>query len=90
MKRFAVDWLEDALDELADAWSTAENRDAVNLAVDAIDEKLAESPIEFSDRMSEGLYFFTEPPLRIALTVDKALRTVKVVGLKMLPSERPG
>lgn len=89
MKRFIVDWLENALDELADAWSNAENKDAVNLAVDAIDEKLAESPIEFSDRMSEGLYFFTEPPLRIAFTVDEVSRMVKVVGLKMLPPERP-
>lgn len=57
MKRFAVDWLEDALDELADAWSTAENRDAVNLAVDAIDEKLAEKPNRVQRSHERGTLF---------------------------------
>jgi len=90
MKRFKVDWLQNALDDLADAWSSAENRDAVNLAVEAIDDKLAENPTEFSDRMIEELYFFSEPPLRIAFTVDDDSRIVTIVGLRTLPPGRRG
>ncbi|HUY89911.1 MAG TPA: hypothetical protein VMV10_14340 [Pirellulales bacterium] len=85
MRRFKVDWLQNALDDLADAWSNAENRDAVNLAVEAIDDKLAENPTEFSDRMIEKLYFFSEPPLRVAFTVDEVSRMVRIVGLGTLP-----
>jgi hypothetical protein len=50
-------------DRVADAWSNAENQGAVNSAVEAIDDKLAENPTEFSDRMIEELYFFSELPL---------------------------
>lgn len=75
-------------DRVADAWSNAENQGAVNSAVEAIDDKLAENPTEFSDRMIEELYLFSEPPLRIAFRVDNETRTVTIVGLRTLPPGR--
>lgn len=90
MKRFRVVWLQNALDDLADAWSSAQNRPAVNVAVEIIDDKLAENPTEFGDRPIEGLYFFSEPPLRVAFTVDEASRTVTITGLWAPPPGWPG
>jgi hypothetical protein len=88
MKRFRVVWRRSALNALADAWTQAKNRQAVNSAVDAIEDKLAENPTEFGDRRVEGLYFFSEPPLRIAFTVDENLWTVTIDGLWTPPPGR--
>ena len=90
MKRFGVAWRRSAPDALAEAWIDAADRQAVNAAVEAIEDKLAENPTEFGDRLVEGLYLLSEPPLRIAFTVDEDSRAVTVDGLWTPPPGWPG
>lgn len=61
MTRFDVDWLPDALDDLADIWLQASDRDAVNFAAAMIDARLAASPSEWARRFPKG---FTNSPYR--------------------------
>lgn len=90
MKRFGVAWRRGALDALADAWIDAADRRAVNAAAEAIEDKLAENPTEFGDRSVEGLYLLSEPPLRIAFTINEESRTVTIDGLWVPPPDWPG
>lgn len=90
MKRYRVAWRRSAHDALADAWIDAADRGAVNAAVEAIEEKLAENPTEFGDQSVEGLYLLSQPPLRVAFTVDERSRTVTIDGLWTPPPGWPG
>lgn len=90
MKRFRVAWRRSAHDALANAWIESVDRRAVNAAVEAIEDKLAENPTEFGDQSVEGLYFLSEPPLRVAFTVDEDSRTVTIDGLWTPPPDWPG
>jgi hypothetical protein len=81
MSRFTIDWRRTALEELADAWTVAPNRNAVTAAFDAIERKLSENPQGNAGGCVERLYFLAEPPLRVGFTIDETSRTVTVVGL---------
>lgn len=80
MNRFQIRWGRTALGELADAWTRASDRSAVNSAAAEIERKLRENPTGFADGQVEGLYFLAEAPLRVGYTIDNASKTVTVVG----------
>lgn len=84
MTRFDVDWLPDALDDLADIWLQASDRDAVNFAAAMIDARLAASPSEVGTAISEGLYELTVSPLRVLFVFDDAKGNVEI--LRAFPS----
>jgi uncharacterized protein YndB with AHSA1/START domain len=81
MSRFTIAWRRSALDELAEAWLRAGNRTELTVAVEAVELKLRERPTQCAERQVEGLYLLSEPPLRIAFTIDDASSLVTIVGL---------
>ena len=81
MSRFTVAWRHTALEELADVWTKAANRNEITSAVGTIERKLRENPHGFAEGEVEGLYFLAESPLRVGFTINDASRTVTVVGL---------
>ncbi|HJT31645.1 MAG TPA: type II toxin-antitoxin system RelE/ParE family toxin [Pirellulales bacterium] len=78
MIRFHVDWLPDAIDDLAEIWMRAANRASVNFASAMIDQRLAESPSEWGKEVREELYEFNAPPLRVLFTIDDANHVVEI------------
>lgn len=81
MSRFTIAWRQTALDELAEAWMKADNRTELTTAVEAVELKLRERPMQCAERQVEDLYFLSEPPLRIGFTIDDGSQIVTIVGL---------
>lgn len=81
MSHFIIAWRRSALDELAEAWLRAENRPDLTRAVEAVELKLRDRPMQCAERQVEDLYFLSEPPLRIGFTIDDGSRIVTIVGL---------
>lgn len=79
MNRFHVDWLPDAIDDLAEIWLRAANRASVNFASAMIDQRLAESPSEWGKEVREGLCEFSVPPVRVLFAVDDANHIVEIL-----------
>lgn len=85
MTPFIVDWTDDALDMLADIWTQAANRAAVNAASNQIDRLLARDPFGRGQLVHEGLYKLTEPPLTAFYSVDPTHRSVEVSAVSYTP-----
>ena len=80
---FTVTWLPQALTELADAWTTAPDRNAVTAASYRIDHRLAADPPNEGESRGGIERITFDPPLRVLFRVFEADRTVEVysVGL---------
>lgn len=85
MTGFKIVWRRTVLEDLADAWTGAPDRNAITSAVTAAERKLRWDPAGRASGQVEGLYFLIEPPLRIGFTIDSDARTVTVVGLGVSP-----
>ena len=78
--RWTVSWDDAALDALADAWTGAADRQAVNDAVKRVDRELEWSP----DTKGQDFYgdrLFVAPPLHVVYKVDSAKHTVTVLNV---------
>jgi mRNA-degrading endonuclease RelE of RelBE toxin-antitoxin system len=79
MKRYKVVWRKRALNDLADIWLRAEDRQALTEAVDRVESKLAERPREWGDELCEGLFRIVAGPVRVLFTIEEPAKTVRVV-----------
>jgi plasmid stabilization system protein ParE len=79
MTRFTVVWSDDALDQLAEIWLNALDRDAVNNATDLVDAQLLYDPQTKGDAVSEGLRTLNVRPLHVLFSVADEDRLVHVV-----------
>ena len=84
MTRYTVVWLASAQDELADEWIRATNRNAVTVAVHAIDKELADDAPSKGVELGEGLRAFFSPPIRILYAVREEDRVVEVLRVRRL------
>jgi plasmid stabilization system protein ParE len=84
MTRYTVVWLGGALDELAELWTTARDRNAVTTAAHVIDVELSQDALTQGVEVSEGLRAFFAPPLRILFTADEGDRLVEVARVRRL------
>jgi hypothetical protein len=84
MTRYTVVWLGSALNELAELWTIAGDRNMVTTAAHIIDVELSHDASTKGVEVSEGLRAFFAPPLRILFTVDEGDRVVEVVRLRRL------
>jgi hypothetical protein len=84
MTRFTVVWIQSALDELAELWLTATDRDEITAAANAIDDYLAQDPASKGIELSEGLRVLLAPPLKIIFATHDADRIVDVLRVKRL------
>jgi hypothetical protein len=72
MTLWALDYLPGAIEELADVWTGAPDRNAVTSAASVIDRLLQGDPQGSGRHLSEGLYQLHESPLAVYYTVDPA------------------
>lgn len=84
MNPFFVEWSEEALDGLADAWLNATDRNAVNQAAEGIERRLRRDPLGEGRAVHEGLYRIDEPPLAGFYSVDEDAREVRVTDILLL------
>jgi hypothetical protein len=84
MSRYTVVWTKTALDELAELWINARDRNAVTAAAHVIDAELSQDAATKGVEVAEGLRAFFDPPLRILFAVDEGDRIVEVAGVRRL------
>ncbi len=85
MTPFDVDWIPQALNDLADIWSRASDRNAVTVAAAVIERLLKRDPVHNGHYLSENLYRLDEPPLAVYYTIDAARRSVEVSKVVFRP-----
>ena len=83
MTRFTVVRVQSALDDLAEFWLEASDRNSVSRAADAIDRELAEDAPGKGNELSEGLRSLLAPPLKVIFTVREADRIAEVLVAKI-------
>jgi plasmid stabilization system protein ParE len=90
MIRYTVVWSTPALNQLAQIWIDAGDREAVNFSAAAIDRELATNPESKGESVHEGLRAFQASPLYVLYTVSEPDRLVRVVRVRLHEPERPG
>lgn len=81
MIRYTVVWHDDALNQLAQLWVNAQNRESVTLAVSAADQHLANDAASKGIAVEGGLRQVVVPPLRLLFSVSDSDRMVKVLDV---------
>jgi len=78
---YRVDWLPDALDDLATAWLDADSvlRRAITAAVRQVDQQLRADPFGTSESRPEGRRVTFVAPLGITFRVEAGSRSVSIV-----------
>jgi hypothetical protein len=90
VKRFTVLWRQTALDQLAEIWLAASDRDQVTRAVNAIDSLLSTDPSgDPTKELAEGLRTVIVLPLRVTYAVQEDDRTVDVAIIRRVFSPTP-
>jgi hypothetical protein len=82
---YRVEWLQSALDELADQWTRANSaeRQAITTASHAMERRLAEDPASEGESRPSGRRITFIPPLAITFRVNADARTVWVVQVRV-------
>jgi hypothetical protein len=78
--RYTVVWTDAALNQLADRWSTAPDREAVRAAADQIDPYLAIDPNNKGEEFY-GDRLVVIPPLSVVFSVSDDDRVVTVLSI---------
>ncbi|MGH7134633.1 MAG: type II toxin-antitoxin system RelE/ParE family toxin, partial [Pirellulales bacterium] len=81
-RNYDVKWRKTALNELADIWLRAVDREAVNRAVSEIEARLEESPSEWGREVREGLRSFRWNSLRVLFYIGDDRKTVRIVAAR--------
>jgi hypothetical protein len=84
MNEHKVEWSDEATDDLARLWVSANDRQAATTAADAIDRQLAKNPKEAGTHLSEGLYQIAISPLVAYFRIDDAARMVCVEAVRRI------
>jgi mRNA-degrading endonuclease RelE of RelBE toxin-antitoxin system len=88
VKAYTVVWLQDAADQLIEIWLAASDRNEITAAVEALDQLLADDPIDWMSReVSEGLRAITVLPLRVIYVVRTPDRIVDVASVRYIQED---
>lgn len=82
MTRYTVVWHQEAHDEPAQFWLDAEDREAVQLAANAIDRHLATDASEAGSPVPDRLRQVIIAPLRVLFSVSEADRMVRILDVR--------
>ena len=82
MTRFTVVWVQSALDDLAEIWLEASDRNSVSKSADDIDRELAQDAPEKGNELREGLRSLLAPPLKVIFSVREPDRVAEVLVAK--------
>jgi len=80
---FRVEWIQDALNELAAIWMLADSRlrQAITAATHALDQQLQSDPLQNSESRDEGERVAFSYPLGVQIEVDTEQRIVWVLNV---------
>ena len=81
---FTVYWPPQARADLATAWTTAPDRQAVTDASDRADVLLETDPVGRSRFLAEGLWRLDVPPLALFFEIDQTRRLVRVLQVSLV------
>jgi mRNA-degrading endonuclease RelE of RelBE toxin-antitoxin system len=84
MKQYTVVWTASALDQLAEIWLQAPDRQAVSLAAARIDIVLAVGALNRGSELREGLRALEIAPLRVIFAVQDDDRLVEVARVSRM------
>jgi DNA-binding HxlR family transcriptional regulator len=76
--KFNVEWMPDAIEQLAAIWTNAANRSDVTKASNGIDQKLAVDPLNEGESRGGIERITFENPLRVLYRVFESERKVEV------------
>lgn len=83
---YTVDWLKEALDQLAAVWVAASDRDAVSSASHELEQVIGRRPLGFGEaRASSVVRVAYHPPLGIEFEIiedDKRVRVLRVWAVR--------
>lgn len=82
MTRFNVVWSKIASNMLTELWLDATDRNAIRSASDEIDRELAHNPIDKGTELSEGLWSYPAPPLKVIYSVREDDRIAEVLRVR--------
>ncbi len=85
MSRFTVVWTNEAIEQLAEIWLDAADREKIVSVAESVDLELAVDPYWKSLEMSEGIRALVLPPLRILFSVSAEDRLVEVARITWIP-----
>ena len=83
---YSVKWRKKALNELADLWNTAADRNAVAAASDVVDDLLARDPLGQGESRGGTYRLMYEGPLGVLYRVNVTAK--RVIVLAVGPSRR--
>ena len=83
MIRYTVVWHDDALNQLAQIWMDASDRDSVTAATNAIDRQLADDASAKGTAVEGDLRLSSIPPLRVLFAVIEADRLVRILDISL-------
>jgi hypothetical protein len=83
MSRNTVVWSAAELDQLAQVWMDANDRDAVTAAAADVDRKLTFNPEAKGESVHEGLRAIESQPLYVLYSVSEPDRLVRVVRVRL-------
>jgi len=85
--KWIVDWAPAALSVLATLWQSHKGlRKDITSAQTEIDRILGRDPLGGTVTLSEGLSALQRDPLRVLVEISEEDRTVRVVSVKLRPS----
>jgi hypothetical protein len=88
---FRVEWLQSALDELANLWTQANKaqRQAITTASHLLEQRLKRYPHLEGESRSQGRRITFVPPLAVTFRIEPDGQTVSVLQVRMFRQRRP-
>jgi hypothetical protein len=87
---FHVEWLETALDDLANLWTQADSnqRQGITSATHLLEQRLSSDPMRDSESRAEGHRITFVPPLAIRFQIDNERNSVTVLHVRLFGRRR--
>lgn len=82
MARYTVVWNQNALDQLAEIWAAASDRNAVSAAAQAVDQVLSDDPDLKGQPVGDLMRLFRQPVLDFLYEVRDADRLAQVIAVR--------
>ena len=82
---FRLDWIESAVNELADYWLNADQltRDAITRATNQIDQHLRNDPLTHGESREAGRRIHFVDPLAVTFEVNTDVQVVTVLHIRV-------
>jgi hypothetical protein len=83
MTRYTVTWLNQALEQLAEIWLRATNRQSITAAADAVDIELAVDPDTKGEAVAPKIRMLVVLPLDVLFSLSEPDRLVEVINVRL-------